>query len=121
MRRAVQLLLGAVAVAAIMLLFVLPGRTFLAQSHSLAATQKQVSDLAAANAQLRAEAKSLQSNSKIEWIAREDYGLVMPRQRAYAVIPVGTTTTTALPAAKAPAAPATSSPSSSSSTTSLGN
>jgi cell division protein FtsL len=103
-RRAVRLLLAAVAVAAILLLFVLPGRTFLAQTHSLAATQKQVSDLAAENAQLKAEAKSLQSNAKIEQIAREDYGLVMPGQRAYAVIPAGTTTTTTVPAQTSPTA-----------------
>lgn len=94
MRRAVRLLLVAVAVAAILLLFILPGRTFLSQAHSLAATQRQVNDLTAENAKLRAEARDLQSNAEIEQIAREEYGLVMPGEKAYAVIPAAPTTTT---------------------------
>lgn len=97
MRRALRLLLLAVAVAAILLLFVLPGRTFLSQERSLATTQRQVNDLTAENAKLRREAKNLQSDSVIEQIAREEYGLVMPGQKAYAIIPAtpGSTTTTA--------------------------
>jgi cell division protein FtsB len=118
-RRALRLLLAAVAVAGILLLFVLPGRTFLAQSHSLAATQKQVSDLSAENAKLKAEAQSLQSNSKIEQIARADYGLVMPGQKAYAVIPAGTTTTTTVPHVQAPATSGSTGATSSSSSTTL--
>jgi cell division protein FtsL len=96
-RRAVRVLLLAVAVAAILLLFVLPGRTFLSQEHSLATTQRQVNDLTSENAKLRQEAKSLQSTSEIEQIAREQYGLVMPGEKAYAVLPAAPTPTTTTP------------------------
>jgi cell division protein FtsB len=102
-RRAVYLIFAAVAVAAILLLFVLPGRTFLSQQRTLNATQVQVNDLATENAHLKAEAQQLQSNSDIESIARQEYGLVMPGQKAYAVIPAGTTTTTTTPPARRPA------------------
>jgi cell division protein FtsB len=96
-RRTLRILLAAVAAAAILLLFVLPGRTFISQQHSLSATQRQLNVLAAENARLKAEAKQLQSTSQIEQIAREDYGLVMPGQKAYAVIPAGSTSTTVAP------------------------
>lgn len=98
MRRALRLLIAGVVVAGILLLFVLPGRTFLSQAHSLSATQRQLNALTAENAKLQVEAKDLQSNSRIEQIAREDYGLVMPGQRAYAVIPSAAPSTTTLPA-----------------------
>lgn len=100
MRRSLRFLLPAVAAAGILLLFVLPARTFVNQAHSLAATERRAAELSSENAKLQAEAKQLQSAGRIEQIARQDYGLVMPGQRAYAVIPAGTTTTT-LPAAGA--------------------
>jgi len=105
--------------AAILLLFVLPGRTFLSQEHTLAATQRQVNDLSAENAKLRVEAKNLQSDPVIEQIAREEYGLVMPGQKAYAIIPgAPTSTTTTLPAAhRRHTRPADHTPSASPSTT----
>lgn len=93
-RRAFRVILVAVAFAAILLLFVLPGRTFLSQERTLATTERQVNDLAAENAKLRAEARNLQSDSVIEQIAREQYGLVMPGEKAYAVIPATPGTTT---------------------------
>jgi cell division protein FtsB len=93
-RRALRLGLLAVAVIAMLLLFVLPGRTFLSQEHTLSATQRQVNDLTAENAKLQAEAKNLRSDAEIEKIAREEYGLVMPGQKAYAIIPGPASTTT---------------------------
>lgn len=103
--RVLRLLVAAVALAAILLLFVLPGRTFLSQANNLAATQRQSNDLASENAKLRAEAKNLRSRATIEQIAREQYGLVMPGESAYAVIPAAqgsattSATTTTLPSA----------------------
>jgi cell division protein FtsB len=98
MRRAVRLLIVAVVGMALVLLFVLPGRTMLAQHHSLSVAERQLTALNVENAKLRQEAKALQSTADIERIAREDYGLVMPGQQAYAVIPATansvTTTTT---------------------------
>jgi cell division protein FtsB len=107
-RRAVRLGLLAFAVVAVLALFVLPARTLLGQSHSLSATQQRISTLAAENAKLHREAEQLQSNADIEQIARADYGLVMPGEQAYAVIPSttaagGGTAATTTPAAASPA------------------
>ncbi len=109
MRGALKLLLAAVVLAVIVMLFVIPARTFVSQSHSLALTQRQVSDLATENAKLKAEATSLQSKAKIEQIARADYGLVMPGQKAYAIIPPAASTTPAHPK-KSPTSTTTVSP-----------
>jgi cell division protein FtsB len=117
MRRAVRLLIVAVVGMALVLLFVLPGRTMLAQHHSLSVAERQLTALNVENAKLRQEAKALQSTADIERIAREDYGLVVPGQQAYAVIPAtanSATTTTTTTVGVAPtmtvAAPTTASP-----------
>jgi cell division protein FtsB len=96
----VRLALLAFAALAVVALFVLPARTLVDQKHSLDTTQQRISTLSSENAKLKSEARQLQSNGTIEQIARSDYGLVMPGQRAYAVIPGtpagdgGTTATT---------------------------
>jgi cell division protein FtsB len=113
MRRAVRLLIVGVVGMALVLLFVLPGRTMLAQHHSLSVAERQLTALNVENAKLRQEAKALQSTADIEQIAREDYGLVMPGQQAYAVIPATansastTTTTTGVTPTTSVAAPTT--------------
>lgn len=97
MRRALRVLLVVVVAAGILLLFVLPGRSFLSQAQSLKTTEKQVNALSTENAKLRAEAKRLQNDSVIEQIAREDYGLQVPGQQAYTIIPSAPSTTTTVP------------------------
>ncbi len=87
MRRAVWILLFTVVAAGVLLLFVLPGRTLLAQRHTLAVTEKRVAVLAQENAKLTGRVKQLQDPAQIELIARDRYGLVMPGQQAYAIIP----------------------------------
>ena len=87
MRRAVQITLASVVVLGVLLLFVLPGRTLLAQRHSLAVNQTRASVLSQENAKLTAKIKQLQDPAQIEQIARTEYGLVMPGQQAYAIIP----------------------------------
>jgi cell division protein FtsB len=77
----------AFAALAVVALFVLPARTLVDQKHSLDVTQRRISTLSSENAKLKGEASQLQSNGTIEQIARSDYGLVMPGQQAYAVIP----------------------------------
>jgi cell division protein FtsB len=90
----------AFAALAVVALFVLPARTLVEQKHSLDVTEQRISTLSGENARLKGEARQLQSNATIEQIARSDYGLVMPGQQAYAVIPGtpagdgGTTATT---------------------------
>ncbi|MDQ6783568.1 MAG: septum formation initiator family protein [Actinomycetota bacterium] len=71
----------------LLLLFVLPGRTLLAQHHTLAVTQNRAEALSRENANLAERLKRLQDPAQIEQIARTQYGLVMPGQQAYAIIP----------------------------------
>jgi len=85
--RILGLVVGSIAVAAVLFLFVLPSRTYLAQRHSLAAAETQLQVFRAQNAKLAAEAAQLQTNADIERIARQDYGLVKPGEKAYVIEP----------------------------------
>jgi cell division protein FtsB len=93
--RLLGLVLGSIGLAAVLFLFVLPSRTYLAQRHSLSAVETQLQVFRAQNAKLAAEAAQLQSDADIERIARQDYGLVKPGEKAYVI----------QPAAPAPAVP----------------
>jgi cell division protein FtsB len=94
MRRAVRLLLVAVAVGGIVFLFVLPGRTWLAQSRDISNAQHQVSVLSQENKELTERAAQLKSTAYVEQIAHQQYGLVMPGQTEYGILPPDETTTT---------------------------
>lgn len=102
MRRAVKVGLLAVAVGGILLLFVFPARTLLSQDHALSVARKQGAVLAHENAALRHRASQLHSTAYIERIARQEYGLVMPGEKAFAVVPPqAPATTTTVPAGSA--------------------
>jgi cell division protein FtsB len=96
MRRAVRVLVVAVAVGGIVFLFVLPGRTWLAQGRASAVAQRQDAALAKENAALAKRVSQLQSSAYIQQLAREQFGLVMPGEQAYGILlpPAPTTTTT---------------------------
>jgi cell division protein FtsB len=98
MRRAVRALLVAVVVGGIVFLFVLPGRTWLEQGRAISKAQSQVSALAQENQTLTKRAADLQSTSYVERLARQEYGLVMPGEKAYGILIPAATTTTTLPA-----------------------
>ncbi len=85
--RILGLVVGSIALAAVLFLFVLPSRTYLAQRTSLAAAETQLQVFRAQNAKLAAEATQLQTNADIERIARQDYGLVKPGEKAYVIEP----------------------------------
>ncbi|MHB8296419.1 MAG: FtsB family cell division protein [Acidimicrobiales bacterium] len=67
----------------------LPVGTFLSQQRSLASAQSRVASLEAQNSKLEAKVRQLHSPSYIGHVARADYGLVKPGQRAYAILPSG--------------------------------
>jgi cell division protein FtsB len=94
MRRAVRLLLLAVASGAIVFLFVLPGRIWLAQQRDSSVAQRQLRVLSRENAALQKRASQLQNTAYIAQIARQQYGLVMPGEQAYVILPPPPTTTT---------------------------
>jgi cell division protein FtsB len=98
MRRAVRALLVAVVVGGIVFLFVLPGRTWLEQGRAISKAQSQVSALSQENQTLTKRAADLRSTSYVEQLARQEYGLVMPGEKAYGILIPAATTTTTLPA-----------------------
>jgi len=93
MRRAVRALLVAVSVGGVLFLFVLPGRTWIEQSRSTSQAEHRLQILSAENAALSTRIGQLHDPTYIKQVAREQYGLVMPGERAYGILPPSTTTT----------------------------
>lgn len=94
MRRAVRLLLIAVAAGGLVFLFVLPARTWLNQSKATSTAQSRAALLARENKALTLRANQLQNPAYVEQIARQQYGLVPQGEQAYGIIPPTATTTT---------------------------
>jgi hypothetical protein len=95
--------LASVAVVGVLFAGVFPTRTYLAQRASISHAEKQLEVLGEQNKELEARAKELQTDAKIEELARSRYNLVKPGEEAYAVLPPpssGSTTTT-VPATQA--------------------
>ena len=97
-----KLLLGGVTLLclAVLFVFVLPTRTYLAQRRDLHGVTERLDVLSAENKRLQDQADKLQTDAEIERLARERYGLVRPGEKAYAILPPqeappSTTTTTA--------------------------
>jgi cell division protein FtsB len=103
--RFLGLVVGSIALAALLFLFVLPSRTYLAQRQSLAAAQTRLQVFEQENAKLTAEASKLNDDAEIERRAREQYGLVKPGEKAFVIVPspkaAGGATPTPAPAMKA--------------------
>jgi cell division protein FtsB len=98
MRRAVWALLVAVVVGGVVFLFVLPGRTWLDQGRAMSKSERQLSVLSQENQSLTKRAADLQSTAYVEQLARQEYGLVMPREKAYGILfPAASTTTSTVP------------------------
>ncbi|MDQ6614601.1 MAG: septum formation initiator family protein [Actinomycetota bacterium] len=85
--RLLGLVAASITLAAVLFLFVLPSRTYLAQRHSLSAAQTRLKVFSDQNAKLAAAAERLQSDTEIERLARERYGLVKPGEKAYLFTP----------------------------------
>ena len=88
-----RLLLVAIVAGGILFLFLLPGRTWLDQSRAMSAAQRRASVLAQENAALSNRVNQLRSTAYIEQVARQQYGLVMPGEKAFGILlPEATTT-----------------------------
>lgn len=74
-------------VVAVLLTFVFPTRTFLAQRASITDAKTQLRILDQQNEALADRADRLRSDEEIERLAREQYNLVRPGEEAYAVLP----------------------------------
>jgi cell division protein FtsB len=84
--------LAVVTVTGIVFVFGFPVRTLLGQRHQVTVAQTRIKDLSAENAKLAQRAAQLQTDAQIRQIARQDYGLVMPGEHAYAIVPPVATT-----------------------------
>jgi cell division protein FtsB len=82
------------ALVAILFLFVFPTRSMLGQRHQISSQQHDLDVLRAQNRQLANEAARLKTPQEIERIARTNYGMTRPGEKAYAVVPAPATTTT---------------------------
>jgi cell division protein FtsL len=93
----VRLALIALAFVAILFVFVFPTRSYLSQRRAVGAAARDVAVLRDQNNKLQAEAQQLQTPAAIERMAREQFHMVYPGEHVYYVMPIATTTTTALP------------------------
>jgi hypothetical protein len=82
---------------AVLGLFVFPSRTYLDQRRQLAAATRNVQTLNQQNDALQQRADQLHTDAEIERLAREQYHLVKPGEKAFAILPAPTPPTTTLP------------------------
>jgi cell division protein FtsB len=102
----VRVLIGAMAVVALLFVFVFPARTLLAQRQQTEQQKKTLELLHEQSRKLAEESRRLQNNAEVERIAREQYGFVYPGEHPYVVVPPSTTS----PPAPTKSAPATTRP-----------
>jgi cell division protein FtsL len=86
-RRMLWMLLAAVTVIGVLFIGVYPTRTYLAQRSGLQKAQHQLDVLQTENAKLEQQAADLNTDSRVETLARENYNLVRPGEEAYAILP----------------------------------
>jgi len=86
-RRSVWIVLASVTVVGVVFIGVYPTRTYFSQRSSLRSSQHQLDVLQAENTKLEQEAADLNTDSKIETLAREKYNLVRPGEEAFAILP----------------------------------
>jgi cell division protein FtsB len=95
-----RLALGALALVAILFVFVFPTRSYISQRRQVQDEQHKVDVLREQNDKLQAEAIRLQSRAMQEQMAREDFHRVYPGEQVYDIVPVEThpaTTSTTVP------------------------
>ncbi len=93
--RPARLAVLTLGVVAFLFAFAFPTRSLLAQRSEESDAREQLAALQDQTAKLEAESERLRSDEEIERLARERFNLVRPGEEAYAIIPQGTTTTTA--------------------------
>lgn len=86
-RRLLWITLASVTIVGVLFVGVYPVRTYLAQRSSLQQAQQQLDVLQGENAKLEQQAADLNTDSRIETLARETYGLRLPGEEAYAILP----------------------------------
>ena len=80
-----------VVLVGLLFAFVYPTRTFLDQRAETNKARAQLEVLQSENARLARESKRLSTDSEIERLAREKYGLVQPGERPFVILPAPAT------------------------------
>jgi cell division protein FtsL len=86
-RKLLWILLASVTVIGVLFIGVYPTRTYFAQRSALTKAQHQLGVLQSENTKLDQEAADLNTDARIETLARERYNLVRPGEEAYAILP----------------------------------
>lgn len=92
--RSARVALASVALAAVLLLFVFPTRSLIAQRNEISRARNDLELIRSENERLAEEAARLATPAEIERMAREQYHMVKPGERAFAVIPAPAETPT---------------------------
>jgi cell division protein FtsB len=92
-----RIALGALALVAILFLFVFPTRSYIEQRRQVSKAEHDVNALKRTNAALAQEAQQLQSKSVLEGIARDQFNLGHPGEEIFKVLPRPAVTTTTVP------------------------
>jgi len=87
MRLTVKFGLAVLVLCGAVYLFAFPAHTYLSQRQDILGQEQTIAVLKAENTDLATESAALQSDATIERIARAEYGLVMPGQQAFMVLP----------------------------------
>jgi len=91
-RPSMRLALFLVVLVGLLFAFVYPTRTFLDQRNETKKARAQLEVLQSENARLARESKRLSTDSEIERLAREKYGLVKPGERPFVILPAPSST-----------------------------
>ncbi|HSO96664.1 MAG TPA: septum formation initiator family protein [Acidimicrobiia bacterium] len=75
------------ALVGLLFVFVYPTRTYLQQRNQIGAAQQHLVQLRRDTARLESQTRQLQSDTAVERIAREQYGLVRPGETPYVIVP----------------------------------
>lgn len=94
-----------VVLVGLLFVFVYPTRTFLDQRDETNKARAQLEVLQSENARLARESKRLSTDSEIERLARQKYGLVKPGQIPFVILPAPSETTPPPPSSSVPPAP----------------
>lgn len=86
-RRLLWIVLAVVTVMAALFIGVYPTRTYFSQRSALQKAQHQLSVLSDENAKLDQTANDLNTDARVEQIARERYNLIHPGEEAFAILP----------------------------------
>lgn len=100
-----RLALFLVVLVGLLFAFVYPTRTFLDQRADTNKARAQLGVLQAENARIAREVKRLGTDSEIERVAREKYGLVRPGERPFLILPAPSSTVPPAPSSSVPPAP----------------